>query len=82
MSDLLGFYQLSSPERGELVSVELYQGIEEQQIQLMPVLQKRQDRAILKVKAKTIADDNERRNAFCYAQAENGLNDRSCFAGS
>lgn len=80
MSDLLASYQLPSPEHGQPMLVELYQGVEEQQLQYienqwMPVLRQLQNQAILKVKAKSIVDDNDRRNAFCLAQAVVGSPD-------
>lgn len=69
MSELLGSFQLPSPEYGDTVNVELYQGVEDQQIQLiesqwMPILKERQDRVILEVKTKSIADADERRRLF------------------
>jgi hypothetical protein len=80
VSDLLGSYQLPSPERGDPVLVELFQGVEEQQIQFiethwMPVLRQLQNQAILKVKSKSIADDIDRRNAFIQAQSSVGSPD-------
>lgn len=80
MSDLLGSFLLPSPERGAPVRINLLQGIEEQQIQFietqwMPVLRQLQNQAILKVKAKSIADDNDRRNAFIQAQSAVGSPD-------
>lgn len=80
MSDLLGSYLLPSPERGGQVLIELFQGVEEQQIQFietqwMPVLQQLQNQAILRVKAKSIADDNDRRNAYIQAQSAVGSPD-------
>lgn len=80
MSELLGSFQLPSPERGERVGVELYQDVENQQIQFienqwMPILKERQDRAILEVKAKSIADADERMSAYNNALASAGAPD-------
>lgn len=80
MSVLLESYQLPSPESGVPVEVELYQDVEDQQIQFiesqwMPILKERQNRAILEVKSKSIADDDERRRIFNKAQANVGAQD-------
>jgi len=80
VSELLSSFQLPSPESGELVRVELYQGVEDQQIQFiesqwMPILKERQDRVIWNVKTKSIADADERMSVFNRAMAIAGVPD-------
>ena len=80
MSQLLGSFHLPSPEYGGLVEVELYRGVEDHHIefintQWMPILKRRQDKAILDIRAKGITDDDKRNKEFNIALASYGAPD-------